>query len=167
MWRIPEQDQLKNERVIKEQREMVCRACGDQGLTLYQGPRQDSLCRACQLKDVEYEWGMGYHDRWHTYHRSWACEMCQYDPRQDVRLLRNDWTPKKQKTLWSSQLIGDHIIPRKSGGGDTPDNIQTLCSACDAVKSMENNDWSSQDVLNRIDPLFRPQHQLAGNTNGR
>ena len=58
-------------------------------------------------------------------------------------------------------------MPRKSGGGDTPDNIQTLCSACDAVKSMENNDWSSQDVLNRIDPLFRPQHQLAGNTNGR
>lgn len=167
MWRIPEQDQLKIERFIKEQREMLCRACGHQGLTIYQGPGQDGLCRDCQLKDAEYEWGLGYHGRWHTYHRSWECEMCQYDPRQDVRLLKKDWTPQKQKALWSSQLIGDHIIPRKSGGVDTPENIQTLCWVCNAVKSMENNDWSSQDVLSRMDPLFRPQHHPSGNKNGR
>ena len=29
------------------------------------------------------------------------------------------------------RLIVDHIVPRRQGGSDAPDNLRTLCPACD------------------------------------
>lgn len=148
MFRNPRKDKMKSEELILLQENVSCSVCGTKGLTLYHGPGQDELCRSCQLKEVSYEQGMGYLSRPSTFHRRWNCDHCGYDPRQDVRLHKPNWSSEKQKALWTSQLIGDHILAKKSGGSNLPENIQTLCWVCNAVKSMEHDDWNSHITLN-------------------
>lgn len=141
MFRNPKKDRLKDNHLVEQQEFIPCEVCGTPGLTLYEGPGQDKLCRTCQLKEVSYEEGLGYLGRPWTFHRVWRCQKCGYDPRQDIRLFRPGYTPEKQKALWSSQLIGDHIQARKHGGDDSAENIQTLCWICNAAKSMDHDDW--------------------------
>ena len=33
----------------------------------------------------------------------------------------------------------DHIIPRRQGGTDTPDNLQPLCRSCHARKTVKQD----------------------------
>ena len=33
----------------------------------------------------------------------------------------------------------DHIVPRDKGGGHEPDNLQSLCSPCHALKTANEN----------------------------
>lgn len=45
-----------------------------------------------------------------------------YDGRLTLRLTAGHW------------LVVDHIVPREQGGSAHPDNLQTLCDACNVRK---------------------------------
>jgi 5-methylcytosine-specific restriction endonuclease McrA len=35
----------------------------------------------------------------------------------------------------------DHVTPRIEGGGNHPDNLQTLCHPCNGIKGNRDNAW--------------------------
>ena len=42
-------------------------------------------------------------------------------------------------------MTKDHIIPRSFGGGDGPDNLQTMCSPCNGAKGGANTEYKRHD----------------------
>jgi hypothetical protein len=141
---------MKPAGTIKYQLEkgIVCQApgCGE-NLTIYEGAGSDSYCNTHQLRMKEHG-GMARPDRPYTFHKSWCCAWCNYDPREDKRFDRMTDEVKKLSAQ-SATLICDHIITRQKGKLlgwtdekiDAPENIQTLCQICEKIKSAEEGDW--------------------------
>lgn len=56
---------------------------------------------------------------------------------------------RKGKTARATDV--DHIVPRRSGGADTLDNLQALCHSCHSQKTRaENRKESRWDALTRM-----------------
>lgn len=104
------------------------------------GIGESILCREHQLEQREYG-GMGRIDRPHTFHRKFECDECGYNPKEDERLA--DITDKEIKHRVMRMLMhGDHAVERKAdGGGDSAENIRSLCYVCHAKKTALNEDW--------------------------
>jgi 5-methylcytosine-specific restriction protein A len=83
------------------------------------------------------------------------CPECgaRHEAGQEARRVRgtrtergygNDWLRISREAIrlqpWCSicfatgDLTGDHIVPKKSGGGDDPRNVRVLCRACNSRK---------------------------------
>lgn len=109
-------------------------------LTQMKGPGESTLCRDCQLKSIEYG-GMGRKDRPSTFHRTFVCDDCGYNPLEDQRLSDIDDFEVKHRVA-RMLMHGDHSEKRKAdGGSDAADNIRCLCYVCHAKKTAINNDW--------------------------
>jgi len=52
----------------------------------------------------------------------------------------------------------EHIIPRKHGGKDNPDNLALACIDCNLSKS--SNIAGRDPGTNQLTPLFNPRSQL-------
>lgn len=51
------------------------------------------------------------------------------------RAQYGDWCPGfKVPAHASTDLTGDHIVPKARGGTDSPDNVQVLCRPCNSRK---------------------------------
>jgi len=139
-------DNKKSTAIIKYQikNKLTCSLDGcDKPLSIYEGPGSDSLCRAHQLKQKEYN-GLGRLDRPHTFHRKYVCDMCGIDVAERVRNkypTLEETSPELFNRLCRNQIIGDHIIRRADGGSDTEDNIQSLCLLCNSDKTILSEDW--------------------------
>jgi hypothetical protein len=144
--RLAMDDNKKSTAIIKYQikNKLTCSLDGcDKPLSIYEGPGSDSLCRAHQLKQKEYN-GLGRLDRPHTFHRKYVCDMCGIDVAERVRNkypTLEETSPELFNRLCRNQIIGDHIIRRADGGSDTEDNIQSLCLLCNSDKTILSEDW--------------------------
>lgn len=67
-----------------------------------------------------------------------ACQWCgatpdvipsDYDGRHTLELQ------KESKTGFSTCLVIDHVLSRRNGGTNHPNNLQTLCEGCNAAKA--------------------------------
>lgn len=45
-----------------------------------------------------------------------------------------DWGSVAWKSMWKNMMTQDHIIPKCSGGSDSIENLQTMCSSCNHKK---------------------------------
>lgn len=45
---------------------------------------------------------------------------------------------RKGDRSWSDVLIVDHVLTRRAGGRNHPDNLQTLCETCNKQKQAED-----------------------------
>jgi len=144
--RLPRSDKKKSAAIIKYQlnNKLICSLDGcDSELSIYEGPGSESLCRAHQLKQREYN-GLGRLDRPHTFHRKWVCDMCGIDIAERIRTkypTLEETSPVLFNRLCRNQIIGDHIVRKADGGLDTEDNIQSLCLLCNSDKTILNEDW--------------------------
>lgn len=144
--RLAMDDNKKSTAIIKYQikNKLTCSLDGcDKPISIYEGPGSDSLCRAHQLKQKEYN-GLGRLDRPHTFHRKYVCDMCGIDVAERVRNkypTLEETSPELFNRLCRNQIIGDHIIRRADGGSDTEDNIQSLCLLCNSDKTILSEDW--------------------------
>lgn len=143
IFRDPGKDRMKSQSVLKEQDRAgcICRLedC-NQLLTIFDGPGSDSLCRQHQLEQVEYG-GMGKADRPHTFYRNWVCEDCGYDPREDDKRFGSILDPFHKTRAMRGVMHGDHQVRKSDGGGDSAENIRTLCVLCHMAKTYREKDY--------------------------
>lgn len=127
----------------------------DNDVTIYKGAGETIYCRDHQLMMIE-NGGLAKPNRPYTFHKKWKCSnpKCNYDPRDDPRFDDIE-DPKIKHQAQRATLICDHIVTQQMGErlGWTldqihgPDNIQTLCSICDKIKSAQSGDWHRLDVV--------------------
>lgn len=139
-------DKLKSSQVLESQYGMNCcmDGCG-KPLTKWQGPGQDLYCRDHQIKLVEYG-GMGRSDRPHTLNREWVCAHCGYDPREDIRFAKIEDPIVKHRAMRAC-MIGDHTHRQVDGGDNSATNIQTLCSICNNIKTVTEEDYMPKKLV--------------------
>jgi hypothetical protein len=134
-------DKMKSASQLEKELDRVCSipGCG-KGLTHMQGPGSEVLCREHQLFQREYG-GMGRIDRPHTFHRTWCCSECGYNPLEDERLQDIEDEDIKRRVA-RVLMHGDHHGERRADGGDdTKENIKSLCVVCHAKKTIINEDY--------------------------
>lgn len=49
--------------------------------------------------------------------------------------------------LFASEVVIDHIMPIKLGGGSEPDNLQVLCVICNSVKGGRHPDEDFEHLI--------------------
>jgi hypothetical protein len=138
--RLTQYDKMKTGAQLEKELGVVCSipGCGKM-LTHMQGPGSGVLCREHQLFQREYG-GMGRIDRPHTFHRTWACVECGYNPLNDERLA--DVTDEDTKRrIGRIVMHGDHQNRQADGGNDTAENVKGLCTVCHAKKTVLNEDY--------------------------
>jgi hypothetical protein len=133
-------DQPKTTGQLKKELGKVCKIDGcSNPLTQMKGPGSGVLCREHQIYQREYG-EPGRIDRPHTFHRTWSCESCGYNPLEDPRLADIEDEMIK-RTVGRVLMHGDHNkIRRADGGDDSADNIKCLCYACHAKKTILERD---------------------------
>ena len=140
--RDPNKDLLKSGSVLKTQvrNNIVCKLIDcNEAVSIYDGPGSNCLCRNHQLQTVEYG-GQGKPERPHTFYKSWICECCGYDPREDATILEIE-DPFDQLRVMRGVMHGDHIELKSKGGNDSAENIQTLCCRCHMIKTYKEKDY--------------------------
>lgn len=143
-FRKPEDDVRKSSSILKKQlaKNPICCVEGcNNSISLYTGPGSDVLCRHHQLQQVEYG-GMGKYYRPHTFHRSWQCVECGYNPLEDPR-LDNITDEVIKKRIARVLMHGDHQERAADGGDNSAQNVRSLCYVCHAKKTIINEDWKS------------------------
>jgi 5-methylcytosine-specific restriction endonuclease McrA len=95
-----------------------------------------------EFEGVQYKARLRSH-RLRCFKHNPRCVVCDVEG-TEARLERN-WTHEPGKAHWNVYgrnatdhwvlMTVDHIIPLSKGGPDHPDNFQTMCSRCNAVKS--------------------------------
>jgi len=147
-FRDPNKDKQKGFSVLVEQARLksVCSIEGcNTGLTLFEGPGSDSLCRLHQLECVEYG-GYGKIHRPHTFHRADICECCEQDINTDPRWKKAQaffgivLTEDQKHEIKRRYNHGDHDFRKADGGSDAKENINAYCSFCHWVKTVINHD---------------------------
>jgi hypothetical protein len=150
MPRTAHDDKVKSLSVIKRQYESGATCCIPgccKPISDMTGPGSDSLCRAHQLKQREYN-GVGRLDRPHTFHRKWVCDHCGKDVLQEVRNKfpnMEEEDPIQFNRLCRNRIIGDHKVRQADGGDDSEENLQSLCLDCNSDKTILNEDWRKAD----------------------
>ena len=141
-FRDPNKDKMKSPAILKEQyrRSPVCMLedCNN-GISIFDGPGSNILCREHQLECVEYG-GMGKPTRPWTFYRGWECNTCGYDPREDPSIQEIE-DPYHQVRVARGVMHGDHIHLKSKGGSNSKDNINTLCCRCHMIKSYKEKDY--------------------------
>lgn len=133
-------DQMKTMTQMKRDHGKTCKVC-DKPVSHMQGSGSSVLCRDHQLEQPEYG-GMGRIDRPHTFHRTWCCSECGWEPLKDPRLA--DIKDELEKRMIGRILMqGDHIKRKSEGGLDTAENVKSLCVVCHAKKTVKNKDYIS------------------------
>jgi|SRR6185436_10433553 len=56
-----------------------------------------------------------------------------------------NWNLVAWKSMWKNLMTQDHIIPKWSGGSDSIDNLQTMCSSCNHKKGGSTPEDPSRD----------------------
>ena len=143
MFRNPGKGKTKSLAQLKKEGELgaKCTLAGcNEPLTDEGGKNCNKLCKKHQYQQKEFD-GLGDLSRPWTFHRTWTCCKCNYDPRTDARFdnVEFDSEEHKRRTM-RNMLVADHIVRRADGGDDSASNIQTLCKLCDAFKTAFNND---------------------------
>lgn len=140
--RNPNLDGLKGPAVLKGQvlNNIQCKLIDcDEVISIYEGPGSNCLCRKHQLQTVEYG-GQGKPERPHTFYKSWVCECCRYDPREDPTILEIE-DPFDQLRVMRGVMHGDHQELKSKGGKDSAENIKTLCCRCHMIKTYKEKDY--------------------------
>jgi len=105
--------------------------CGNRK-SKYKGVGQ-SYCVTHQQMLREYG-GPARVDRPYSFNKKRTCDFCGKDPWQHNKVIEIDDPYVRDRVAWG-MLIVDHIKAQKDGGGDYPDNCQTLCLDCNQIKS--------------------------------
>ncbi len=141
--RTTHQDRCKSQAQLKAEVGKTCQICETLGvtepLTHMTGPGSRKLCRTHQLLLREYG-QLGRLDRPHTFHRSWECSECGYNPLTDPRLADVHDEMEKRR-IGRILMHGDHEVRRTDGGNDSKQNIKSLCYVCHAKKTVLNKDY--------------------------
>lgn len=138
--RDPNKDKPKSIVQLNNDLNKICAVEGcDCHITQMQGPGCEVLCRDHQLFLTEYG-GMGRIDRLHTFHRTWECSKCHYEPLKDPRVnIEEDMDIRYR--IARTLMHGDHILRAADGGNDTAENIDGLCVTCHTIKTIKNQDY--------------------------
>lgn len=91
------------------------------------------LCEEHQGYMREYG-GPGRTDRPWTFNKKRTCECCGHDPWKHPMVMMIEDELVRDRVAWG-MLIVDHIHTQRDGGGDSPDNCQTLCLDCNQIKT--------------------------------
>lgn len=135
--RDPNMDLLKEGAALRHARKHRCTVEGcNHFLTAYQGPGSETLCRRHQKNLAEYG-GLGTIKKVYSHHRSTHCEGCGYTPLTDERVQSVE-DPKIRNRLARTLLTVDHIDGNHAN--NDPENLQTLCTVCHAIKTVINGD---------------------------
>lgn len=155
MFRDSKFDKLKSPAQVKRDIGKICKVCG-KPVTMFEGPGSDCLCREHQLTQAEYG-GMGRIDRPHTFHRSTTCSCCGADIDNDTRWEKAGQyfgivlTEKQKHEIKRRYMHGDHKVRRASGGDDSAENTEPLCSFCHWVKTVYFNDGRKRDTDDELE----------------
>lgn len=146
--RDPKMDLLKEGVALRKARTTRCTVEGcNKFLTAYQGPGSDTLCRSHQKNLAEYG-GMGTIKKVYSHHRDTHCEHCGYTPLTDERVQSQE-DPKIRNRLARTLLTVDHIDGNHEN--NSPENLQTLCTVCHAIKTVVNGDTMTPSNQNEED----------------
>tara|TARA_B110000211_G_scaffold15214_1_gene15879 strand:- start:1748 stop:2191 length:444 start_codon:yes stop_codon:yes gene_type:complete len=145
-FRDPRMDLLKEGIAQRTARKTRCSQEGcNNFLTPYQGPGSDTLCRDHQKNLAEYG-GLATIKKEYSQHRDTHCSHCGYTPLTDPRVQEIE-DLKVRNRLVRTLLTVDHMDGNHSN--NSPENLQTLCPNCHAIKTVINGDTmtpSNQNV---------------------
>lgn len=91
------------------------------------------LCEHHQRLMREYG-GPGRTDRPWSFNKKRTCECCGFNPWEHENVKKITDPLIKDRVAWG-MLIVDHINTQRDGGGDAPENCQTLCLDCNQIKT--------------------------------
>lgn len=116
-----------------------CKAPGcTEHLTLWKGPGEKEYCDSHQRNFSEFG-GLATGKKVYSQVRESSCSECGFDPAKLPRVAKyKDSDPKMYNSLLRSSLTVDHIDGNHEN--NEPDNLQTLCSNCHNIKTIENGD---------------------------
>lgn len=72
---------------------------------------------------------------------------------------RDDFTCAYCPTRQTIGMTVDHIVPRKQGGTDAPDNLCCCCASCNSRKGHRRPDQAGMDCSH---PVVRRRLQMLG-----
>jgi hypothetical protein len=134
---------MKSRDQLKKEYGMVCaiEGCG-KPLTSMRGPGSRKYCVDHQQQDHRLG-GLGNSARPHTFHRTWICDECGTDIGAAIRAKYpglEETDPDMFLRLVRNRIIGDHQIRKADGGGDSKENVRSLCIVCNADKTILSDD---------------------------
>lgn len=144
--RDPSLDLLKEGLLLRTARKSRCTHAGcNDFLTAYQGPGSDTLCRVHQKNLSDYG-GLANAAKPYSQNKGTHCQECGYTPFTDTRVQEVE-DDKLRNRLCRTLLTVDHIDGNHEN--NDPENHQTLCTVCHAIKTVINGDTltpSNQNV---------------------
>ena len=135
--------------------------------TKYKG-KGERLCEEHQSKMREYG-GPGRLDRPWTFHRNLICDNCGQDA-MEIAIVKRITNPLHKKKSAYGMMVGDHVVPRRDGGSNAPENCQTLCLYCNefkttfcgdrvAIKNFNKKEKAMEQIEN-LKPTYHEGFQL-------
>lgn len=126
-----------------------CKAPGcEKPLTMWKGPGEKDYCDEHQRNLVDYG-GLATTKKVYSQMRESCCSECGFDPAKLPRVKKYENSdPVMFNRLIRSAITVDHIDGNHEN--NEPENLQTLCSNCHNIKTIENGDNltpSNQNIL--------------------
>lgn len=116
-----------------------CKApgCTDH-LTLWKGPGEKEFCDAHQ-RNFSVFGGLATGNKIYSHVRQSCCGDCGFDPAKLSRVAKyKDSDPKLYNSMIRAALTVDHRDGNHQN--NNPENLQTLCSNCHNIKTIEYGD---------------------------
>lgn len=129
----------KNTSEMKVALKGKCKAPGcTSHLTMWKGPGEKDYCDKHQRNLSTYG-GLATHAKEYSQLREHCCAECGFDPAKLPRISKyKESDPVLHNSMIRSALTVDHIDGDHEN--NAPENLQTLCSNCHNIKTIENGD---------------------------